>query len=63
MKYIYGLCVAIGILVVLGAAGESDCGTLEFGQAALRGIGGLIVALVGFAGLKGLETETKETDI
>lgn len=55
MKYIYGLCVAIGILVVLGAAGESDCGTLAFGQAALRGIVGLLVAVAGGIGLDRVE--------
>ena len=55
MKYIYGVCVVVGILVVLGTAGASDCGTIEFGQAVLRSVGGLLVALVGLAGLKRLE--------
>jgi len=55
MKHICGLCMVIGFLVVLGTAGASDCGTIEFGQAALRGIVGLIVALVGVAGFKHLE--------
>jgi hypothetical protein len=59
MKYIYGLCVAIGILVVLGAAGASDCGTIEFGQAALRGIVGLLVAFIGVAGFKHLEEASR----
>lgn len=60
MKYIFGTCIVIGFLVVLGTAGASDCGTLEFGQAALRSIGGLLVALVGLVGLKHLEN--KEAD-
>ena len=55
MKYIFGACVVIGILVILGAAGESDCGTLEFGQVVLRAIGGLLVAFIGVAGFKHLE--------
>lgn len=55
MKYIYGLCLAIGILVVIGAAGASDCGTLGFGEAALRCIYGLLVAGIGMCGLKHLE--------
>jgi hypothetical protein len=41
-------------LVVIGTAGASDCGTLEFGETVLRGIGGLLVALVGLAGLNRL---------
>lgn len=55
MKYIYGLCMVIGFLVVLGSAGASDCGTLEFGQAVLRCIYGLLVAGIGMCGLKRLE--------
>ena len=51
MKYIFGVLVAIGFLVVLGSAGASDCGTLEFGQAVFRSICGLLVALVGLVGL------------
>jgi hypothetical protein len=51
MKYIFGLCVAIGILVVIGAAGASDCGTIAFGEAVLRGVFGLAVSISGLAGL------------
>ena len=55
MKYIYGVCLVVGFLVVLGTAGASDCGTIEFGQAVIRSIIGLLVSFVGLAGLKRLE--------
>ena len=51
MKYILGTCVVIGILVVIGTAGASDCGTLEFGQAVVRSICGLAVSIGGVIGL------------
>lgn len=65
MKYIYGMCMVIGFLVLLGSAGASDCGTLEFEETLFRVIGGLLVGAIGVVGFKGLEereTETQETD-
>ncbi len=60
MKYIYGLCLAIGFLLVIGCAGASDCGDLSFGQAVWNALGGFLIALVGFAGLKDLDESEKE---
>lgn len=60
MKYVYGMCFLIGLLLTIGCAGGSDCGTLSFGQAVWYGIGGLLVAFIGVAGLKDLEA--KEND-
>lgn len=55
MKYVFGTCMVIGFLVVLGTAGASDCGMVEFGEAVMRSIGGVVVALVGFVGIKVME--------
>ena len=61
MKYIYGLCVLVGVFVVFGTAGASDCGSLELGQIALHGFGGLLVAVVGVLGLKRMEEREGES--
>ena len=55
MKYVYGTCVVVGLLLTIGFAGGCDCGNLTFGQAVLYTIGSLIVTLYGAAGLKGAE--------
>ena len=60
MKYIYGLCLVVGILLVIGTAGASDCGGLSFGKAMWDALGGFLVALVGFAGLRDLEERKDE---
>ena len=60
MKYIFGACMVIGFLVVLGSAGASDCGMLEFGQVVLRCIGGVFVSLVGLVGLNVLSKREGE---
>lgn len=60
MKYIYGLCFAVGILLIIGIAGASDCGDLSFGKAMWNALGGFLIALVGFAGLRDLEGRKDE---
>ena len=55
MKYVYGMCFLIGLLLTIGCAGGSDCGALTLGQAVWYSIGGLLVAFIGVAGLKDLE--------
>ena len=52
--------MAIGFLLVIGCAGASDCGDLSFGQAVWNALGGFLIALVGFAGLKDLDESEKE---
>ena len=60
MKYIYGLCMIVGFLIVLISAGASDCGTLEFEEILFRVIGGLLVGAIGVVGFKGLEEREGE---
>ena len=55
MKYIYGMCLWIGLLLTIGFAGGSDCGTLTLGQAVWYSIGSMLVAFIGWAGLRSLE--------
>ena len=57
MKYIYGCCVGIGLVVMIWAAGASDCGMLDFGQAALGGICGLAIFIGGMIGIKCIESK------
>ena len=60
MKYIYGMCLLIGLLLTIGFAGGSDCGALTLGQAVWYSIGGLLVSFIGVAGLKDLEEREGE---
>ena len=53
MKYIYGFCLIVGLFLIIGSAGGCDTGTLSLFKAAWYCIGGLLIALVGVAGLKG----------
>lgn len=57
MKYIYGLCLAVGMLLMIGFAGGSDCGNLTFGQAVWYSLGSMLVALIGWAGLRAEEAK------
>ena len=59
MKYVYGSCMAIGLLLTIGFAGGSDCGSLTFLQAVWYSMGSMLVTLIGWAGLK---KEAKEND-
>ena len=42
-----GIIAAVGIIILLGAAGSSDLGVISAGRALIQGIIGLLVALVG----------------
>lgn len=55
MKRVYLMCFFIGLLLTIGFAGGSDCGTLTLGQAVWYSIGSLLLAFIGVAGLKDLE--------
>lgn len=55
MKCVYGMFMVVGLLLTIGIAGGSDCGSLTLGQAVWYSIGSMLVAFVGLAGLKDLE--------
>ena len=42
-----GIIAAVGIIILLGAAGSSDLGVISAGRALIQGIIGLLTALVG----------------
>ena len=54
-KYLFPALAVIGFVLLLGDAGASDCGTLTTGQAATRGIIGLLLF-----GAGSLNMRTKE---
>lgn len=60
MKYVYLFCFVAGLVFTILIAGGSDCGSLSFGQTALYSIGGMLVSLIGWAGLKRLEEAENE---
>lgn len=60
MKYIYGLCLATGVLLVLGIAGGSDCGNFSLAQAAWYTLGSVLLAFVGLGGLISLDEKKEE---
>ena len=60
MKYIYGFCMAVGLFLAIGAAGGSDCGSLTLAQAALYGVGGMVITLIGMFGLNSLGESENE---
>ena len=51
-RIIFGLCIVAGFFVMFGAAGASDCGTVEFST--LMKLGGveLLLFAIGSIGLK-----------
>lgn len=55
MKYVYGFCFVIGLLLTIGFAGGSDCEVLTLGQAVWYILGSMLVSFVGWAGLRSLE--------
>ena len=57
MKHLYLGLLTFGLLLAIGAAGGSDCGSLTLGQAALYGIVGVAIAGIGAKGLRGYEQE------
>lgn len=53
MKAIISGCLfALGFMIVLGAAGGSDLGTMEFGKIVTTGLIGLGVMWIGSLGLR-----------
>ena len=59
MKYVYIFCLVAGLVFTYLMAGASDCGSLPFGQVVWYSIGGVLLAFVGWAGLKDLEEQEK----
>ena len=55
MKYIYGLCIWLGLFLAIGFAGGCDCGAITFGQTVWYSIGSILIMIVGLAGSKSLE--------
>lgn len=49
---IFGLCMLGGFVTILGMAGASDLGLLEFNALLFRGGIGAGLLLIGYAGLK-----------
>lgn len=52
MKHIYRLCLVVGLLLAIGAAGGSDMGSLSFVKAVWYALGGLSLFVIGVVGLK-----------
>ena len=49
---IFGLFIAFGFILILGTAGASDFGTLDFMGLVVRGSVGIMSIVIGFVGLK-----------
>lgn len=54
-KYLFPALAVIGFVLLLGVAGASDCGTLTTGQAAARGIIGLLLFGAGTLNMRAKE--------
>lgn len=49
---IFGLCMVVGFMILLGTAGASDLGTIEFKAIVVQSLIGLGVTGVGYLGLR-----------
>lgn len=51
-KSFFGLCMLTGFMIILGTAGASDIGLIEFKDIVAQGLIGLGISTVGFFGFK-----------
>ena len=51
-QWIFGLCMFAGFVVMIGTAGSSDSGSIDFNQIMIQTAIALVLILVGFIGLK-----------
>ena len=59
MKYLYTFCLVAGLVFTYLIAGGCDCGSITFGQFVWYSIGGLLLAFVGWAGLRDLKEKAE----
>ena len=50
--WIFGLCMFVGFVVMVGTAGSSDLNTIDFKTALVYSLIGLVLMFIGFVGLK-----------
>lgn len=52
LHIVFGLCMVAGIVMILGTAGSSDLGMIDFNTILVDSLIGLGVTAIGYIGLK-----------